>query len=79
MERIILGTIGGFIVGIRIEDAILKCEEWFREMGMKVRLSEWGYTSEHFDAIASKFDSRPCGRYKDIDTKGAWTILKLLE
>ena len=46
---------------------------------MKIRLSEWGYTDIHFNDIVSKFDSRPCGRYKDIDTKGAWKILKLLE
>ncbi|EDR26971.1 alcohol dehydrogenase, putative [Entamoeba dispar SAW760] len=60
------------------EDAITASEQFFKSIGAKTRLSEWGFGKEHFKEISDKFDSRPCGVYKDIDTKGCLTILDTL-
>ncbi|EMD43946.1 alcohol dehydrogenase [Entamoeba histolytica HM-3:IMSS] len=57
------------------EDAITATENFFLSIGAKVRLSQWEKGKEFFDQIAQKFDSRPCGVYKDIDSKACLTIL----
>ena len=60
------------------EDAITETERFFKSLGAKTRLSEWGFTKEHYEAIAAKFDARPAGVYKDINTKGCMEVLELL-
>ena len=57
------------------EDTIKAVEEWFKSIGMKTRLSEFGFTKEHFEEISKKFDVRPCGFDKGIKSQEALAIL----
>nr|BAN39155.1 alcohol dehydrogenase 3, putative [Entamoeba histolytica] len=57
------------------EAAIEATEKWFKSIGMKTRLSEWGKGKEEFETIARKFEGNPAGAHKDIDYKGCLQIL----
>jgi NADP-dependent alcohol dehydrogenase len=59
--------------------AVQKTEEFFRSLGMKTRLSEWGIGSEKFEEIASRFERRGIhlGEHQAIGKKEVLEILKL--
>ena len=58
------------------EDAITETEKFFKSLGAKTRLSEWGFTKEHFPKIAAKFGFRAAGVHKDINAEGCMKILE---
>jgi NADP-dependent alcohol dehydrogenase len=59
--------------------AIQKTEEFFRSLGMKTRLSEWGIGSEKFEEIACRFERRgmKLGEHGVIGRKEVIEILQL--
>ncbi|EDR25210.1 alcohol dehydrogenase, putative [Entamoeba dispar SAW760] len=57
------------------EATIEAIEKWFKSIGMKTKLSEWGKGKEEFENIARKFEYNPVGAHKDIDYKGCLQIL----
>ena len=59
--------------------AIQKTEAFFRSLGMKTRLSEWGIGSEQFEEIASRFEKRgmKLGEQQAVGRKEVFEILKL--
>jgi len=58
------------------EDAIEATEKFFKSIGGKTRLSEWGMGDEHFEEIAKKFTGKPVGVHKDIDNEACMKILR---
>ncbi|KAL7712704.1 alcohol dehydrogenase [Entamoeba marina] len=58
------------------EDAIVATENFFKSIGAKIRMSEWNFTDEHYQAISSKFVGMKLGAHGDIDDKAIMTILK---
>ncbi|KAL7717358.1 alcohol dehydrogenase [Entamoeba marina] len=58
------------------EDAIVATENFFKSLGAKVRMSEWNFTDEHYQAIADKFVGKYIGAHGDIEDKAVMTILK---
>ncbi|ELP88116.1 alcohol dehydrogenase, putative [Entamoeba invadens IP1] len=57
------------------EDAIEATEKFFKSIGNKTRLSEWGFGKEHFEEIAQKFKENACGAHDDIDDVAVMKIL----
>src|SRR5512135_976122 len=58
-----LAQYGGRVLGLPASDdtadqAIRKTEEFFRNLGMKTRLSEYGIGTERFEEIAARFEQR---------------------
>lgn len=71
----IWGLSSGDIVG----QAIAKTEEFFRSLGMKTRLHEYGVGTENFEEIGSRFERRgmELGEHQAIGKKEVIEILKL--
>lgn len=64
----------------RIDLAIQKTEEFFRQLGAKTRLSEFDITEDTPTLIAEKMESiglLPCGEHGDMDIDVVKEILKL--
>lgn len=61
------------------DQAIAKTEEFFRAMGMKIRLSEYGIGREKFEEIGSRFEKRGLrlGEHQAIGKKEVIEILHL--
>jgi len=59
--------------------AIRKTEEFFRSLGMKTRLSEWGIGTDKLEEIASRFEQRgmKLGEHQAIGRSEVLEILKL--
>ncbi len=60
-------------------ESISKTEEFFRSLGMKTRLSEYGIGTERFDEIAARFERRglKLGEHEAIGRKEVVEILNM--
>jgi NADP-dependent alcohol dehydrogenase len=63
----------------RVEAAIKKTDEFFRSLGQKTLLSEYGVSSEAVGVIADRVSQFPfkLGEHQDIDGEKTKEILKL--
>jgi NADP-dependent alcohol dehydrogenase len=63
----------------RADAAIVKTEEFFRALGQRTKLSEYGIGEEAVEVIAERIAGKPflLGEHQDIDSNKVKEILKL--
>ena len=81
-----LARMGEVVFGItngdeaeKARQTITACEAFFRQMGLKTRLSECGITEEDLDALVAPIDKQgwKLGEHHNIDSRVAREIMKL--
>ena len=85
-KQVKLARMGEVVFGItegteeeRARKTITACEDFFRCMGLKTRLSECGITEKDLDALAAPVDKQgwKLGEHRNIDSKVAREIMML--
>ena len=73
------GGLSGFDQKVVIEEAISNTEQFFKSLGLKVRLSDYGIGQETIELILERFSSRGItylGRCQDVHLKHVRDILE---